>query len=174
MIKEELLKAMNDQLNAELYSSYLYLSMEAYFESEGLKGFANWMHVQVQEEMMHAAKFFDYINERGGRVVLESIDKPPVEWDGPVAVFEHTLKHEQMVTERINKLVDLATDLNDHAAVNFLQWFVAEQVEEESSVGDILRQVRMVDGNPAGLFMLDKEMATRTFTMPADAGDGRQ
>ena len=167
MIKEKIREALNQQLNAELYSSYLYLSMAAYFESINLKGFANWMRVQTQEELVHAMKFYDFIIERGGKVVLSSIEGPPTEWASPLAVFEHAYKHEQTVTGLINNLVDLATAEQDHATNNFLQWFVAEQVEEEASADEVVQKIKLMGDASGGLFMLDRELAQRVFTPPA-------
>jgi len=167
MIKEKNQDALNKQLNAELYSSYLYLSMSAHFESVSLKGFANWMRVQAQEELTHAMKFYDYIHERGGRATLTSIDAPQTQWDSPLAVFEHVYKHEQKVTGLINDLVDLALSEADHATNNFLQWFVTEQVEEESSADEIIQKIKLLGEARGGLFMLDQELKQRVFTPPA-------
>ena len=167
MLSERMMKALNKQLNAELYSAYLYLSMAAYFESKNLKGFANWMRVQAQEELMHAMKFFDYINERGGRVYLEAIEKPPTEWKSPLDVFEATYEHEVKVTSMINDLVNMAMEEKDHATYNMLQWFVAEQVEEEASADEIRQQLRMIKEDGRGIMMLDRELKQRTFTPPA-------
>ena len=169
MIKEKIQKALNQQLNAELFSSYLYLSMAAYFESINLKGFANWMRVQTQEELVHAMKFYDFIIERGGKAVLASIEGPPTEWESPLAVFEHAYQHEQKVTGLINKLVNLATAEQDHATNNFLQWFVAEQVEEEASADEVVHKIKLMGDASGGLFMLDRELAQRVFTPPATA-----
>jgi len=168
MLSEKIQKALNDQLNAELYSSYLYLSMNAYFKSISLEGFANWMLAQAQEEMMHAMKFYDFINQRGGRVTLASIEKPPVEWTAPLAVFEETLKHEQKVTGLINDLVEVANAERDHATQIFLQWFVSEQVEEEDNVNGVLEQIKLLGEAKGGLFMIDREPAKRG--MPTAAG----
>jgi len=167
MIKEKIREALNQQLNAELYSSYLYLSMAAYFESINLKGFANWMRVQTQEELVHAMKFYDFIIERGGKVVLSSIEGPPTEWASPLAVFEHAYEHEQKVTGLINNLVDLSAAEQDHATSNFLQWFVAEQVEEEASADEVVQKIKLMGDASGGLFMLDRELAQRVFTPPA-------
>lgn len=167
MIKEKIQDALKNQLNAELYSSYLYLSMSAHFESVSLKGFANWMRVQAQEELTHAMKFYDYIQERGGRVTLTSIDAPQTQWDSPLDVFEHVYKHEQKVTGLINDLVDLALSEADHATNNFLQWFVTEQVEEESSADEIIQKLKLVGEASGGLLMLDQELKQRVFTPPA-------
>jgi len=162
-----MLDELNRQVNAELYSSYLYLSMAAYFESINLKGFANWMKIQAQEEVTHAMKFFDYINERGGRVTLDTIKKPPAEWKSPLDVFETTYKHEVNVTKMINSLVDLAIREKDHATYNMLQWFVAEQVEEEASADAIRQQLKFIGKDGRGLLMLDRELSRRVFTPPA-------
>ena len=169
MLSKKMEKALNNQLNAEAYSSYLYLSMQAYFESINLPGCANWMKIQAQEENMHALKFFDYINERNGRVTLKAIDCPPAEWKGALDVFEQTLKHEQKVTGLINELVNLALEEKDHATNAFLQWYVNEQVEEEAGADAIGQQLKLIENNPAGLFMLDKELGQRVFTPPAPA-----
>ena len=167
MIKEKIREALNQQLNAELFSSYLYLSMAAYFESINLKGFANWMRVQTQEELVHAMKFYDFIIERGGKVILSSIESPPTEWASPLAVFEHAYQHEQKVTGLINTLVDLAIAEQDHATNNFLQWFVAEQVEEEASADEVVQKIKLMGDASGGLFMIDSELAQRIFTPPA-------
>jgi ferritin len=172
MISKKMQEALNGQLNAELYSSYLYLSMAAYFLSLNLGGFANWMRVQAQEEDMHAMKFYNFINERGGRVLLKPIDGPQTEWDSPLAAFEAVLEHEQTVTGLINDLVELALVEHDHATNIFLQWFVTEQVEEEDSANDVIQQIKMVGEAEGGLFMLDRELAQRTFTPPADSSEG--
>jgi ferritin len=162
-------EALNSQINAEYYSSYLYLSMAAHCEAASLKGFGNWMRVQAQEEMFHAMKFFDFVLDRGGRVELGPIDGPPTKWESAVDVFEATLAHEQHVTALINKLVDLAIAESDHATHTLLQWFVTEQVEEEASADEILQQLKLVGDAAHGLFMLDRELGQRTFTPPAAA-----
>lgn len=167
MIDAKMEKAINDQIVAEMYSAYLYLSMSAYFEGQGLKGMAAWMRVQFQEEQMHAFKMFDYVCERGGSVRLGAIDAPPAKWSSPLDVFERTLAHEQLVTGLINKLVDLAHQLSDHATDNFLRWFVTEQVEEESTADAIRQQLKLIGENGQGLLMLDRELGARVFTPPA-------
>jgi ferritin len=169
MIDPKMEKALNGQVVAEFYSAFLYLSMAAYFDSKGLAGFAQWMRVQFQEEQAHAFKMFNYVAERGGRVRLGTIEAPPTDWDSPVHVFEDTLKHEQKVTGLINKLVDLALSLSDHATDNFLRWFVTEQVEEEDSVETVLSQLKLVADNGQGLLMLDRELGARVYTPPAGA-----
>jgi ferritin len=167
MLSDKMEKALNEQVNWELYSSYFYLSMSAYFESISLAGCAQWMRAQAQEELYHAIKIYDFINERGGRAIMESIDKPPSEWDSPLAIFEDVLSHEQKVTGLINDLVNLAVDERDHATNIFLQWFVSEQVEEEDSVGSVLDKFRLIGDDKSGLFVLDQELASRVFTPPA-------
>ncbi len=160
-MKSTIETAFNEQLNAELFSSYLYLSMAAYFESQNIKGMANWMRMQVQEENMHAMKFFDFINERGGRVTLAKIKEPKTEWNSPLDVFEDTCEHESKVTSLINDLVDLAVKEKDHAANAFLQWFITEQVEEEATVQEIRDKLRLVKDNAVALFMIDQELGQR-------------
>ena len=166
MIKEKIQDALNKQINAELYSSYLYLSMSAFFESINLKGCANWMRVQTQEELVHAMKFYDYLIERGGKVLLSSIESPPTEWPSPLAIFENAYQHEQKVTGLINYLVDLAIAEKDHATNNFLQWFVSEQVEEEASADEVVQKIKLMGDARGGIFMLDRELAQRVFTPP--------
>ena len=161
MLPDRMEKALNGQVNAELYSSYLYLSMNAYFKSVNLDGFANWMYAQAQEELMHAMKLYDFINQRGGRSLLAAIEAPPDQWDSPLAVFEDTLKHEKKVTGLINGLVDIAMEERDHATQIFLQWFVTEQIEEEESVGNVLEQLKLLGDAKQGLFMMDRELAAR-------------
>jgi len=170
MIEKKIQDALNRQLNAELYSSYLYLSMSAYFESLNLKGFANWMRVQAQEELVHAMKFYSHICERGGRIILTSIEGPEARWNSPLHAFEHVLKHEQKVTGLINGLVSLSISKSDHATSNFLQWFVSEQVEEEASAEKIVQKLKMLGKDQSGLFFLDQELSKRVFIPPPSAG----
>ncbi|RLB22092.1 MAG: ferritin [Deltaproteobacteria bacterium] len=169
MLKQTLEKALNEQVNAEFYSAFLYLSMAAYFRSINLSGFANWMEVQYQEEVAHAMKFYNYINERGGRVLLKAIDAPPTEWDSPLAAFEAAYQHEQKVTRLINDLVELAIEEHDHATNIFLQWFVTEQVEEEDNANEVVQKLKLVSDARGGIFMLDRELGQRTFTPAAEA-----
>ncbi len=169
MLSPKMEAALNSQINAEYYSSYLYLSMAAYFDSVNLQGFANWMRIQNQEEMLHTMKLFDFVAERGGRVNLTAIEGPQTEWDSPLAAFEATLAHEQHVTSLVNKLVDLAVEESDHATNNFLQWFVGEQVEEEATADGIVQQLLLMKDAPGGLFMMDRELSQRVFTPPAGA-----
>lgn len=166
MLSDRMEKALNDQVNAEFYSSYLYLSMAAYFNEVNLTGFARWMEVQALEELTHAMKFYRFINERGGRVALAAIKNPKTAWSSPLEAFEDAFKHEQMVTGLINDLVDLAIAEKDHASNHFLQWFVAEQVEEEASANEIVQKIKLVGEAQGGLFMLDRELGQRIFTLP--------
>mgnify|MGYP001233723314 CR=1 FL=1 len=166
MINKKLEERINYQINRELYSEYLYLSMSAYLENNGLAGMANFMRVQAQEEHFHAMKFFTYVNERGGRVVLDAIEQPPVDFESPLAVFEESLNHEKIVTDLINKLMDLAIEVNDHATRSFLNWYVDEQVEEENSFQTIIDKLELVGGKGHGLLMLDKDLGLRVFTPP--------
>ncbi len=167
MLNNDMEKALNTQVNAEMYSAYLYLSMSAYFQSKSLGGFASWMRVQAQEEMVHAMKIYDFINERGGRVILAPIEAPLTEWDSPLATMEAVYEHEQKVTGLINELVELALEKHDHATNIFLQWFVSEQVEEEDSANDVVEKIKLMGDARGNLFMLDRELGQRLFTPPA-------
>jgi ferritin len=166
MLTKKMERALNDQLNAELASDYLYLSMSAYFESQNLEGFANWMALQAREESQHAMKVYSYIHDRGGRVILQALDAPQSEWKSPTDAFRAAYEHEKMISGRINDLVDLANRENDHASHQFLMWFVAEQVEEEDSVRKIIDRLEMVGDSPNGMFIMDRELAKRA-TAPA-------
>jgi ferritin len=163
MLKEKMLNALNEQINAEQYSSLLYLSMSAYLNDKGLPGFANWMYVQYQEELSHSNKFFKYVIERGGKVELQAIKQMPTIWEGVIDIYEATLEHEQLITSLINGLMDVAIQEKDHAAQSFLRWFVDEQVEEEANVTEILDTLKLIDGQGNGIFMLDREMRNRVF-----------
>ena len=171
MIKEKMLNAINNQINAEQYSALLYLSMSAYFYDKGLPGFANWMYIQYQEELTHANKFFNYVNERSGKVTIKAIEQMPTDWDGIIEVFEATLEHEQKVTSLIDNLVEIAASEKDHATQSFLQWFVDEQVEEEANVQEILDTLKLINGQGNGIFMLDREMRQRTFVDSTQAAE---
>jgi ferritin len=162
MINKRVEEELNKQLNAELYSAYLYLSMSAYCSDNNLAGFSHWMQLQFGEEQAHAMKFFQYILDRGGKVELTKINQPKQQWNGIIDVFDNVLKHEQSITNMINALVDVAMAEGDHATVNLLQWYVSEQVEEEATVSDLLDQLRLIEGKGAGLFMLDREAKMRT------------
>jgi len=167
MMNKKMEEAINRQINAEVYSAYLYFSMEAYFESTGLKGFANWMRVQSLEELFHASKFYDYVNARGGRVTLTAIEGPPVEWKSPLEVFEEAYKHEIKVTGLINNLTTLAQEEKDHASHSMLGWFVNEQVEEEANASQIAMELKLIGDDKKALLMIDRELAARVYTPPA-------
>jgi ferritin len=161
MLKEPIEAALNDQINAEFQAEYLYLSMAAYFEEEGLPGFAAWMRAQADEERSHALRIYDYVVERDGRVKLDAIDAPAAEWESPQAAFKAAYDHEVKVTGMIDDLVALARAENDNATENMLQWFVAEQVEEEATAQDILDKLRHVGDDGPGLLMVDQELGQR-------------
>jgi ferritin len=161
MLNKKMEKALNEQINAELYSAYLYLSMAAWFESQNLRGFAAWMKVQAREENTHAMKFFEFVHERRGTVTLQEIAAPAREWKSPRAAFEAALEHEQYVTGRIDELVNLAVTEKDHATAAMLQWFVNEQVEEEASADGIVQQLKMAENAPGALFMIDHVLGER-------------
>jgi ferritin len=161
MLNESLEEALNEQINAELYSEYLYLSMAAYYADEGLPGFASWMRAQADEERAHAMRIYDFVIERDGRVTLETIDSPPTEWSGPADAFEAAYEHEVEISGMIDDLVALAREENDNATENMLQWFVAEQVEEEATAQDVLDKLTHVGDDGPGLLMVDQELAQR-------------
>ena len=161
MVSKKMQDALNKQLNAELFSSYLYLSMAAYFQSESLNGFAAWMTLQSTEEYAHGMKFYDFINDVGAKVELDTIDKPKNKWTSSKQVFEEALDHEKKITKMINELADLAVTEKDHATNIFLNWFVTEQVEEVATVEDIVDQFELIGDNKNGLFMLDRELGSR-------------
>lgn len=166
MINEKLEKVINQQINAEMYSAYLYLSMSAYLESINLPGFASWMRVQFEEEQFHALRFFTFLNERGGRVELEAIEKPQFVWNNVIEVFEHTLEHERHVTSLLNNIADIAETEKDRPTRNLMVWFIDEQVEEESSAEKIINELKLINGEGHGMLMLDRELGTRVFTPP--------
>jgi ferritin len=160
-IKEKTLSALNKQINEEMFSSYLYLSMAAYFETLTLKGFAHWMRIQAREENSHALKIFDYINEAGGAVQLTALAAPKTKWENTIQVFEETVAHEKHITACINSLYETAMAEKDLATANMLQWFIAEQVEEEANPTEILNKITMIKGSMSGLLYLDKELKKR-------------
>jgi ferritin len=168
MLNKKVEKALNGQINAELYSSYLYLSMSADLNEKGLSGFAHWMKIQAQEELYHAMKMYDFVLERGGTPSLMPIDAPPNKWKSPLEIFKAAYKHEVKVTGLINKIVDLTIKEKDHATNNFFQWFVKEQVEEEASADEIVQKLKLVGSGGNALFVLDKEMGARplVFSFP--------
>jgi ferritin len=161
MLSKAMQDAINEQIKNELYSSYLYLAMSAYCEANNLPGFAHWLRVQSQEEIEHAMKFFGFVNERGGRVVLEAIDKPPVEFESPTKIFEETLNHERKVTAMINSLYALALEEKDYASQVMLHWYIDEQVEEEANASYIVDTLKAVGEKGQALVMLDRELAKR-------------
>lgn len=161
MISEKIETAFNTHMNEEIFSAYLYLSMASWFESVSLDGFASWMKLQATEELSHAAKFYNFIIERGGRVTLKGIGDPETEWESPEAAFKAALSHEQKISGLINDLVDLSAAEKDHAAVIFLQWFVSEQVEEEATAGKIVDQFKLMEGQAGAIYHLDKELGGR-------------
>ena len=161
MLNSKIERAINDQINAELYSAYIYLSMSAYFEGINLPGFAHWMSLQAKEEVGHAMKFYSFVYERGGNVKLAAIEAPPVKWKSPLDVFESAYKHELKVTGLIHKLVALARAEKDVATENFLMWYVDEQVEEEAHSDAIVQKLKLIKDSANGLFMLDKELSGR-------------
>lgn len=166
MINKKMEQAINSQINAEFYSAYLYLAMAADFESINLKGFAQWMRTQAMEELTHGKKFYDFLINREGKVVLVDIKAPPKNWKSPIFAFQDAHKHEEKVTALINELVELSIELKDYATNAFLQWFVTEQVEEESSINDIINSLKLIDKNTAGLYAFDKELGLRLFVPP--------
>jgi ferritin len=166
MISKKMSRALNKQLNNELYSAYLYLSMSSYANYVGLKGSANWFMVQYQEEMVHFMKFYDYLNSQGAHVQLGALDAPPAEFGSLLDMFEQALKHERLITGYINEWMDLAVGEKDHATQIFLQWFVTEQVEEEESAGDVIARLKMAGETGPGLLMVDSELAARVFVPP--------
>jgi ferritin len=172
MLTEKMQQALNDQINAELSAYYTYLSMSAYFTDQDLNGFAHWMRIHSNEEMMHAMKLYDFVNNRRGRVLLQPIAGPPTHWGSALDAFESALRHEQHVTKLINKLVDLAIAESDHATNSFLKWFVDEQVEEEASVDLIIKDLRRVGDFGPGLFLLDRELAGRTAADATSEANG--
>ena len=161
MLSNAVEKAINDQIKNELYSAYLYLSMSAYLESANLSGMARWMRLQSDEEMAHAMKFFDYVYDRGGRVVLQAIDQPPAEFGSPLDVFEQALAHEQKVTGLINQIYDLAVKENDYPSQIELQWFITEQVEEEKSAGDTVELLKVIGDHGPSVIMVDRQLGAR-------------
>jgi len=161
MLSQKLQEALNQQINEEYYSSYLYTAMVAYMANLNLDGCAHWMRMQAEEEHQHAHKIFAYMVDRGGRVELKAVKAPPLEWDTPLDAFKAALEHEEFMTDSINKLADLAQSEKDHATNNLLQWYVTEQVEEEANVDDIDKKLEMIGGTGHGLFMINRELKSR-------------
>ncbi len=167
MLSEKLEKSLNDQITFEFYSSYTYLAMSAFCESSDLSGFANFFRVQAKEELDHAMKLYDYVFQKGGKVVLGEIEQPKKEYDSMVDLFETGLSHERIVTNRIYDITDIATEEREHATISFLKWFIDEQVEEENNFNSLLKKVKRCENNSAALYMLDDELANRTYVAPA-------
>lgn len=167
MLSQKLHDAINEQINAELWSAYLYLAMSMDAESKGYKGVANWFYVQFQEEQDHARIFMNYLNSRDMKVVLKPIAEVPATWDSVLAMYKQTLEHEQKVTSLINNLAAIANEDRDFASINRLVWFIDEQVEEEESAREMITAVEAVEDNKYGMYMLDKELAARTYTTPS-------
>ena len=161
MFTEKMLKALNDQIHHELESAYIYLAMSAYFESGNYPGFAHWMKMQFEEEMMHAFRFYDYIHSRGAKVDLQAIEKPPADYDSPLAAFETSLGHEMKISKDIHNLYGLAIEEKDYPSLSFLQWFIDEQVEEEEHVSQVVEDIRRVSKSDHGMLMLDRELGQR-------------
>ncbi|MCB5260018.1 MAG: ferritin [Candidatus Cloacimonetes bacterium] len=164
MISKKMAAAINEQINRELFSEYLYISMQAWFADQNLDGMANWMDAQGKEERFHAMKFFNYLLERGAKVKLKAIAEPTIEFDNPLKAFKMALDHERFISKSINDLMDLAIKENDHATRSFLQWYIDEQVEEEASVDRIVNMLKMVGEQGHGIMMIDRELAQRVYT----------
>lgn len=164
MISKKMAAAINEQINRELFSEYLYISMQAWFADQNLDGMANWMDAQGKEERFHAMKFFNYLLERGAKVKLKAIADPTIEFDNPLKAFKMALDHERFISKSINDLMDLAIKENDHATRSFLQWYIDEQVEEEASVDRIVNMLKMVGEQGHGIMMIDRELAQRVYT----------
>jgi ferritin len=160
-ISKKMQDAINEQINAEMYSAYLYLSMSAYFETQNLPGFASWLKVQFHEEQAHALKFYDYVMERGGEVELKAIAKPAAKWDSPMAAFKEVLKHEQHVTALIHKLYEVALEDKDYASQILLQWYISEQVEEEDNASQIVASLERIEAHDTAVLMLDHRLGKR-------------
>lgn len=166
MASQRVLDALNNQLQMEFFSEYFYISMEAYFADNNLDGFANFFNVQAREERDHAYKIFNYIGRAGGKVVLKGIEQPKTNFESPLDVFESALEHERLISNSIHDLVDLAISEKDHTTSSFLRWFIDEQSEEEESMEKIVRKLRLLKNDPAGLLMIDQELAQRTYIPP--------
>lgn len=172
MLSNKMEEALNEQMNREMYSAYLYMSMSSYASNIGLKGFANWFMVQYHEEMLHAMKFYEFINLRGGRARLKSIAEPPSEFATPLDMFSKTLEHELFITNSINERMDLAVAEKDHASQIFLQWYVTEQLEEENNDREIIAQLNIIKNDPQGILLLDKDLGMRITTVPTEFSKG--
>lgn len=172
MISDTMTASLNEQINREMYSAYLYMAMATRCNIMGLKGFTNWFMVQYHEEMFHAMKLYEHVLRRGAEVELKAIQAPPADFTSPLDMFEKTLEHEQFITRSINDLVEQAVAEKDHASQIFLQWYVNEQVEEEENDNDMIAQLKLIGDNPQGLMMLDRELSGRVATIPTDFSKG--
>ena len=170
MLSDRLQDAINRQINNELYSAHLYLSMSAYFESLDLNGFAHWMKMQFEEETAHALKLFDYVNDRDGRVVLHAIEQPQIEFESAHSVMRRALEHERLITSMINDLYALAISERDYPTHVLLEWFVSEQVEEEKVLNEIVTHMDLIGNDGTGLLIMDQRLASRTADAGADGG----
>lgn len=166
MLSKKLLKALNEQVNFEFYSSYSYLAMAGYCEDIDLNGFANFFRVQAKEELDHAMKLYDYVYQKNGSIKLEQIDKPQIEFDGIIDVFQKGYEHEQIVTKKIYSLADIAYEEREHSTISLLKWFIDEQVEEENNFNTLIKKIRRVGDNQAALYLLDDELQKRVYTAP--------
>lgn len=166
MLSEKLMNSINKQINYEIYSANIYLAMQAYFSANDLDGFANFFKVQIQEENFHAMKFFNYLNQMGGRVIIDGVPAPENNFESVLHVFKEGFAHEQKVTKRIYNLMDIATEEKEHATISLLKWFIDEQVEEENTFNTIIKRLERISEDSAALYMLDSELAARTFTPP--------
>lgn len=174
MLSPKMNDALNEQINREMYSAYLYMSMSNQCTEMGLKGFANWFMVQYHEEMYHAMKIYEYVGRQAGKVTLKTIAEPAAEFASPLDMMTRTLEHERFITQSINNLMELAIAEKDHATQIFLQWYVTEQVEEEENDNDIIAQLKLIKESPQGLMMLDRDLAGRMTTVPTDFSKGVQ
>jgi ferritin len=172
MLNKKMAQALNEQINREIYSAYLYMSMSANCNTAGLKGFANWFMVQFHEEMFHAMKMYEYVQRQGEEVKLKAIQEPPAVFKSSLDMFQQTLTHEQYITQSINDLMELAISKKDHASQIFLEWYITEQVEEEENDNDIIAQLKLIGDNIQGLMMLDRELAARATTVLTDFSKG--
>ena len=167
MISKKMVEALNEQINREFWSGYLYLSMANHFEAEGRKGIANWFRIQFKEEFDHAQIFINYVNARGGRVILAPVAEVPLSWESPLAAFADTLEHERVVTKCIHDLYALAEEEKDFATRQQLNWFIAEQVEEEEGAQEIIANLTLVGSDGTGIYQIDSELGKRSYTTPA-------
>lgn len=168
MVSETIINLVNDQITKEQYAAQLYLSMSAWFYAQDLEGIGNYFRVQSKEELMHADKMFDYVNDIGGKVILNEIPKPPNDFSNAQEIFEKALDHERLVTKSIFNIVKAANDESDFATTSFLQWFINEQVEEEASASLLVTKIKMVKDNPSALYLFDQELAQRVFVPTAN------